>query len=157
MRIRKQISPWSSKMFISLTVIVFITYGGLMLLAKTLDGEPLTFSYSLVFSCILQPLIFASIFTNASRKMTLFVNDFHNIESFANKLNESILNKGVAERNSANNVATYAATGWFYKLFNNWDGSETIFVKWGDEVMIQGSSRIVSQIEDSLTWNAAFK
>jgi hypothetical protein len=102
-------------------------------------------------------LIFAGIFTNASRKMTLFVNGFHTIESFADKLNKSILDKGVAERSSTDTVATYAATGWFYKLFNNWDGSETVTVKWGDEVIIEGSSRIVSQIEDSLTWNAAFK
>jgi hypothetical protein len=50
MRIRKEISPWNSKMFICITLIVFIIYGGLMLLAKTLDGEPLTLSYSIVFS-----------------------------------------------------------------------------------------------------------
>jgi hypothetical protein len=41
-------------------------------------------------------------------------------------------------------------------LFNYWGGSETITVQWGDEVVIEGSSRIVSQVEDSLTWNAAF-
>lgn len=41
MRIRKEISPWNGKMFIRITLIVFVIYNGLMLLAKTLDGDAL--------------------------------------------------------------------------------------------------------------------
>lgn len=89
--------------------------------------------------------------------MTLFINDFQNIDSFEDKLNTSILNKGMSTNQRGDNIAHYVATGWFYKLFNNWDGTETVRVKWGNEVVIEGSSRIVSQVEDSLTWNRVFK
>jgi hypothetical protein len=158
MRIRKEISPWNGKMFIRITLIVFVIYNGLMLLAKTLDGDALfSLSYTWLFNCIIQPLVFASIFTNASRKMTLFINDFQNIDSFEDKLNTNILNKGMSANQGDDNTAHYVATGWFYKLFNHWDRTETVSVKWGNEVVIKGSSRIVSQVEDSLTWNKAFK
>jgi hypothetical protein len=158
MRIRKEISPWNFKVFIRLTLIVFVIYNGLMLLAKMLDGDSLfSLSFTWIFNCIIQPLVFASIFTNASRKMTLFINDFQNIASFDDKLNTNILSKGMNAHERSDTISNYVATGWFYKLFNYWDGAETVSVKWGSQVVIEGSSRIVSQIEDSLTWNAAFK
>ena len=145
-------------MFIRLTLIVFVIYNGLMLLARTLDGDALfSLSYTWIFNCIIQPLVFASIFTNASRKMTLFINDFQNIDSFEDKLNTSILNKETRANQRDDNTTHYAATGLFFSLFNNWDGTETVSVKWGNEVVIEGSSRIVSQVEDSLTWNKVFK
>jgi hypothetical protein len=158
MRIRKQISPWNVKMFLPIALFVFLLFNALILFLNYLDAKPLlSFSFNWIFSGLVNPFLIASIFTNTFRRTTLFINDYQNIEAFADKLKKSILDKGVAERSSTDTVATYAATGWFYKLFNNWDGSETVTVKWGDEVIIQGSSRIVSQIEDSLTWNAAFK
>jgi hypothetical protein len=158
MRVRKEVSPWNVKMFIRLTLIVFVIYNGLMLLAKMLDGDSLfSLSYTWIFNCIIQPLVFASIFTNASRKMTLFINDFQNIDSFEDKLNTNILSKGMNARERADTTSRYVATGWFYKLFNHWDETETVSVKWGNEVVIEGSSRIISQVEDSLTWNPTFK
>jgi len=91
MRIRKEIAPLNSKMFIHIALIVFVIYSGLMLVAKALDGDPLfTISYSWIFSCLIQPVIIGYVFSNASRKLTLFVNDYQNIESFKDKLNQQV-------------------------------------------------------------------
>jgi hypothetical protein len=158
MRIRKEIAPLNSKMFIYIALMVFLIYSGLMLVAKALDGDPLfTISYSWIFSCLIQPVVIGYVFSNASRKLTLFVNDYQNIESFKDKLNQQVLNKGVRADVITDTQSRFVATGWFYRLFNYWNGVETVTVQWGDEVIVSGSSRIVSQVEDSLTWNPAFR
>lgn len=158
MRIRKEIAPFNSKMFTYITLIAFVIFSGLMMAMKALDGVPLfSISYSWVFSCIIQPLILGYVYSNASRRLILYVNDYQHIDSFKEKLNQNILNKGVLAERITETESRFVATGWFYKLFNRWNGSETITVQWGDEVVIAGSSRIVSQVEDSLTWNPAFK
>jgi len=158
MRIRKEIAPLNSKMFSYIALIVFVLYSSLMLVAKALDGDPLfAISYSWIFSCLIQPVIIGYVFSNASRKLTLFVNDYQNIESFKDKLTQHFLNKGVRADQISETQSRFVATGWFYRLFNYWNGVETVSVHWGNEVVIEGSSRIVSQVEDSLTWNAAFK
>ncbi len=147
MRIRKEISNWNSKMFILIAFVVFIIFNAIILLLNYLGGKDvLAFSYSWILSGFIQPLLLAAIFTNASKKMTLVINDFQAIDSFKDKLNTSILNKGVEVQESADSNIRYAATGWFYKLFNYWDGFETVTVKWGNEVVIEGSSRLVSQV-----------
>ncbi|MCE7862221.1 MAG: hypothetical protein DYG99_01635 [Bacteroidetes bacterium CHB5] len=158
MRIRRETAPLNWKMFVRITLIVFIIFSGLMMVAKALDDEPLfSISYSWVFSCILQPLILGYVYSSASRRLILYVNDYQHIDSFKEKLNQNILNKGVQAERITETESQFVATGWFYKLFNRWNGNETITVQWGDEVVITGSSRIVSQVEDSLTWNPAFK
>lgn len=158
MRIRKEVAPPNSRMFMGIALIVFVVYSILILLAKVLDGEPLfTISYTWVFTCLIQPLILGYVFSNASRKLTLFVNDYQNIDSFKDRLNQHVLNKGVRADLITETRSLFVATGWFYQLFNHWRGVETVTIDWGDEIVIAGSSRIVSQIEDSLIWNPAFK
>ncbi|MBX2913701.1 MAG: hypothetical protein KF856_00380 [Cyclobacteriaceae bacterium] len=105
----------------------------------------------------LQPVLLASVFSFTSRKILLFINDYQNIESFKDKLNQQVLNKGVRADVITDTQSRFVATGWFYRLFNYWGGAETVTVQWGDEVIVSGSSRIVSQVEDSLTWNPAFR
>jgi len=156
MRIRKEISPWNGKVFIRLALILFVILNGFILLVNALNGQSLLGSqYNWVLG-LLQPVLLASVFTYHTRKISLFVNDYQNIDSFRAKLDKNILSQGTIADLSADISSRYVAASWFYKLFNYWGGSETITVQWGDEVVIEGSSRIVSQVEDSLTWNAAF-
>lgn len=157
MRIRKEISSWDGKMFFRLTLILFIILNGLLIFINTMSGQPLFGSqYNWVLG-LLQPILLASVFTATTRKISLFVNDYQNIESFEDKLNKNILSQGTSADQTTENTTRYVATNWFYKLFNYWGGVETVTVTWGNEIVLEGSSRIISQIEDSLTWNAVFK
>lgn len=157
MRIRKEISPWNGKMFIRLALILFFILNGFIVLLNTLNGQALFGSqYNWVLG-LLQPILLASVFTYHGRKISLFINDHQNIESFEDKLNKNILSQGTTADQTTENTTRYVATSWFYKLFNYWAGVETVTVRWGSEVVIEGSSRIISQVEDSLTWSIAFK
>ena len=158
MRIRKEVSPRNVKMFMRIALFTSFFFCVIVLLFNFLEHKPLfAFSYHWIFIVLFYPLILASVYSSASRKITLYINDHQNIDSFRTKLTKTILSKNVEESNSVNNVSLFAAKGWFYRLFNNWDRSETVSVKWENEVVIEGSARIVSQIEDSLTWNTAFR
>ncbi len=157
MRIRKEISPWNGKMFIRLALILLLILNGFIVLLKVLNGQSLFDSqYNWVLG-LMQPILLASIFTYQTRKATLFVNDYQNIDSFNDKLNKSILSQGTNADHITDTSSRYVSTEWFYKLFNYWGGVETVTVQWGKEVVIEGSSRIVTQVEDSLTWNSSFK
>lgn len=156
MRIRKEISPWSGKMFIRLALILFVLLNAVIILLNLSTGKSSFESYNWVLG-LMQPVLLASVFTYHSRKTSLFVNDYQNIDAFGDKLNKNILSQGTTAEQSNETSSHYTATGWFYKLFNHWGGVETVFVQWGDEIVITGSSRIVSQVQDSLTWNTAFK
>lgn len=157
MRIRKEISPWNSKMFIRLALILLFIINGFIVLLKVLNGQSLFDSqYNWVLG-LMQPILLSSIFTYHARKATLFVNDHQNIDSFNDKLNKSILSQGTNADLATDTISRYVSTGWFYTLFNYWGNTETVTVQWGKEVVIEGSSRIVTQVEDSLTWNSSFK
>jgi hypothetical protein len=122
-----------------------------------MSGQPFFGSqYNWVLG-LLQPILLASVFTATTRKISLFVNDYQNIESFEDKLNKNILSQGTSVDQTTKNTSRYVATSWFYKLFNYWGGVETVTVTWGNEIVLEGSSRIISQVEDSLTWNAMFR
>lgn len=159
MRIRKEIGPWNFKLFFKIALISFAILNGFIVLLNFLDGQSLfQYSSSNWMFGLFQPIMLAVIFTNASRRMFLFVNDFQNLESFEEKLNTAILSHGTKiDSSTKSTTSRYVATNWFYRLFNFWGGLETVRVHWGDEIVIEGSQRIVSQIEDSLTWNATFK
>lgn len=157
MRIRKEISPWNSKMFIRSALILFVILNGFIVLLNALSGQSLFGSqYNWVLG-LMQPILLASVFTYTSRKICLYVNDYQNIDSFREKLDQNILSQGTTADQTTVNTSRYVGTGWFYKLFNYWGGVEAVTVTWGNEIVLEGSSRIISQVEDSLTWNAAFK
>lgn len=156
MRIRKEISPWDGKMFFRLVLILVVILNGLIVLIHWLNGQPLLGSqYNWVLG-LLQPILLASVFTYHGRKISLFINDFQNIDSFREKLDKNIMSQGTSAHLTSDTSSHYVATGWFYRLFHYWGGVETVKVHWGSEVVIEGSSRIISQVEDSLAWNAAF-
>jgi len=157
MRIRKEISSWDGKLFIRSALILFVILNGFMVLLNALTGQSLFGSqYNWVLG-LMQPILIASVFTYTSRKICLYVNDYQNIESFEDKLNKNILSQGTSVDQTTKNTTRYVAKSWFYKLFNYWGGVETVTVRWGNEIVLEGSSRIISQIEDSLTWNTVFK
>ncbi|MBX2895547.1 MAG: hypothetical protein KF763_08890 [Cyclobacteriaceae bacterium] len=158
MRIRKEIAPLQFKIFIRSVLLLLLALNGFIVLLNFLSGKALL-EYSLSNWVLggLQPILLASVFTYTGRKVLLFVNDYQNIESFKDKLNQQILNKGVRADVTTDTQSRFVATGWFYKLFNYWNGVETVTVQWGNEIIVSGSSRIVSQVEDSLTWNPDFR
>jgi hypothetical protein len=157
MRIRKEISSWDGKLFIRSALILFVILNGFMVLLNAFSGQSVFGSqYNWVLG-LMQPVLLASVFTYTSRKICLHVNDYQNIDSFREKLNQNILIQGMNTDHSTETSNRYVANSWFYKLFNFWGGVETVTVTWGNEIVIEGSSRIISQIEDSLTWNASFK
>jgi len=157
MRIRKEISSWDGKLLIRSALILFVILNGFMVLLNALSGQSLFGSqYNWVLG-LMQPILLASVFTYTSRKICLYVNDYQNIDSFREKLDQNILSQGTTADQTTENNSRYVGTGWFYKLFHYWGGVETVTVTWGNEIVLEGSSRIISQVEDSLTWNAAFK
>lgn len=156
MRIRRKIEPWNSTLFIRFTLVLFVSFNMLIFLINGLIYKSIFESYNWVMG-VMQPVLLASIFTYHSRKISLFINDHQMIDSFIEKLNKNVLSQGTCVNEVTQNTTRYGSTGWFYRLFNYWGGVETVTVQWGDEVLIEGSQRLVGQIEDSLTWNPQFK
>ncbi len=103
------------------------------------------------------PLLLSSITATASRNSTITLGDFETIPDFRKKL-LSIATDGFAIIKDEPEITMLKPKSWFYKTFYSWTGSENISIRWTDEeVIIHGSQRKVSSIEDSLTWNKIFK
>lgn len=160
MRIRKDISPWNFKVFFIMLGVLLFIYNIFYLLAGYFDGENFFSNQGAVLSWVLMglinPLIMSSLITSSFRTTQLYINDYQQIPDFATKLDKKIQ----AENMTLIETGTrhvYRPNNWFYKLFNSWSGSENVVVTWGDEVLISGSLRKVSAVEDVLTWNADFR
>jgi hypothetical protein len=103
------------------------------------------------------PLILSAISATGFRSSTITISDFQSIPEFREKL-LSIALKGYRITQDYPTKTMLTPTSWFYKIFNAWSGTENVSIKWSDhEVIIHGSQRKVSQLEDILTWNNLFK
>ncbi|MBX2899040.1 MAG: hypothetical protein KF775_05305 [Cyclobacteriaceae bacterium] len=158
MRIRKEVANWNIKLFIKTTLILLVVLNGLLFFINYLSGRP-PFEYFMVSWVVafLQPVLLASVFAYNARKVLLFVNDYQPIDSFREKLNTVILGNGTQIESADATQTTYIATGWFYRLFSLWGRTEVVRVQWGNQVVVEGQGRLISQIEDSLTWNKMFR
>lgn len=112
MRIRKEIASWNGKRFIRIALVLFVLLNAVIVLLQLLTGRPLFDSYNWVLG-VMQPVLLASIFTYSSREATLFINDYQNIESFQDKLNKSITEKGMARQSSTGSLAYFAPARGF--------------------------------------------
>ena len=158
MRIRKEISPFNTRLFMQAVAILLVLLNGLILVLNLLSGRSfLEYTASNWTLGLLQPVLLASVFAYHARKVTIFINDYQSIESFTEKLNKVLLDNGVKPERTTNNTTSYIPTGWLYRLFNYWSRTEVVQVYWGDEMIVEGSARLVTQVEDSLTWNAMFR
>jgi hypothetical protein len=103
------------------------------------------------------PLILSAITTTGFRSSTITIVDSQSIPEFRKKLLLFAL-KGYKITLDQPTKTFLTPTTWFFKIFKAWSGSENIWIQWSDqEVIIHGSQRKVSQIEDTLIWNNQFK
>jgi len=158
MRIRKEISKWSFKTFAILATILLIIFNLFTLVTaymdKALNDVNLTHFWVMSVS---YPILLASILTTGFRTGSLYINDFSRITDFQSKLKAKILLESMVIESESENQTHYRPTHWFTKLFNSWSGAEKLSVQWGEEVIIRGSLKRVSNLEDILTWNKDFK
>ncbi len=115
------------------------------------------FLYRWLTMGVFYPLLLSAITTTSSRSLTITLDDFQTIPDFRKKL-LSIATDGFAIIKDEPTLTELKPTSWFYKTLYFWTRSENVTIRWtDDEVVIDGSQRKVSTIEDSLTWNKMFK
>lgn len=158
MRLRKEISKWSVKTFLKLAGILLVIFFGFYLITAWIDGalNDMNLQYILFF-CVCYPALLASILTNGFRTGTLYVNDYQSIPDFQKKLKLKILHENMTIESETAEQTVYKPGKGFFSLFNAWKGSEKITATWGEEIVLSGSLRKVSALEDILTWNKDFK
>jgi len=158
MRIRKEISKWSFKTFMKLAIILLLIFNAFTLLSAYLDNSisDMNQTHYWVMS-VSYPILLATILTNGFRSGALFINDFNKIPDFQTKLKNKILKENMAVEVENENQITFKPTHWFTKLFQDWSGSEKLSVHFGEEVVLRGSLKRISNLEDILTWNKDFK
>lgn len=160
MRLRKEISKWSFKTFLKWFGGLFIFFNVFYVLAGYVDNKEFFnnthFLYNWLLMGLFYPLLLSSITTTASRSLTITLGDFQNIPEFREKL-MSIAKQDFAIVKDEHNITELKPTSRFYRLIYMWTQSENISIHWGEEIVIHGSQRKVSAMEDSLTWNTMFK
>lgn len=161
MRLRKEISKWSFKTFLKWFGGTFLFLNVFFALAGYVDyKDPFhnrEFLYQWLTMGLFYPLLLSAITATASRSSTITLGDFQTITNFREKL-MSIATEGFAIVKDEPELTELKPASWFYKTFYSWTRSENITIRWGiEEVVIHGSQRKVSTLEDSLTWNKMFK
>jgi hypothetical protein len=158
MRIRKEITKWNVVMFLKVTAVILTLFNFFYLSAAYMDQSIADINpWNWLMMCILYPTLLSSILNNGFRKGILYINDYDTLADFSNKLKAKILAENMEiELNDAEQTI-YKPKNWFFKMFNAWQGSEKLTVSWGPEIIIEGSLKKISTIEDILTWNKDFK
>jgi hypothetical protein len=87
----------------------------------------------------------------------LYINDYETITDFREKLKLKILAENMELESDDSERTIYKPKNWLFKIFNAWQGSEKLSVGWGTEIVIEGSLKKITIIEDVLTWNKDFK
>jgi hypothetical protein len=106
---------------------------------------------------VIQPFFLSSILTLNFRTCTLYINDYHTITDFAQKLNSKIIKENMRVESDSEQKTVYYPETRFSKLFNHWRGAEKVTVTWGEELSVHGSGKKISDLEDFLMWNKDFK
>ncbi|MBX2966075.1 MAG: hypothetical protein KF845_08010 [Cyclobacteriaceae bacterium] len=158
MRIRKETSKWSVKTFLKIAVILLIIFNTFYLLTAWLDNalNQMNTNYILMF-CILYPVLLAAIGSTSYRTGTLYINDYEAVTDFRKLLEELIRKENMVIETETPDETLYRPVNRFFNLFNAWGGSEKLRASWKKEIVLSGSIRKISAIEDILTWNKTFK
>ena len=107
--------------------------------------------------CVLYPVLLSAILNNGFRQGILYINDHEAIADFNNKLKSKILAENMETESDDSARTIYKPKNWLYKIFNAWQGSEKLSVSWGTEIVIEGSLKKITTLEDILTSNKDFK
>ncbi|MBX2955535.1 MAG: hypothetical protein KF846_05235 [Cyclobacteriaceae bacterium] len=158
MRIRKEISKWSIKTFLKLAGLLLVIFNLFTLLAAYMDHSiwDVSLSFTLVAG-VFYPVLLASILTTGFRTGTLYINDYQAMVDFQEKLKSKIEKENMVIESEMDNHAVYRPRGGYYSLFNAWGGTEKLTATWDDEIVLSGSLRKVTVVEDVLTWNKEFR
>lgn len=158
MRIRKEISKWSIKTFLKLAGLLLVIFNLFTLLAAYMDHTVWDVSLNFtLFAGLFYPLMLASILTTSFRTATLYINDYQSMADFKEKLKSKIDKENMAIESETDGRTIYKPRDGYYSLFNAWSGTEKLTATWGDEIVLSGSLRKVTVLEDVLTWNKEFR
>jgi hypothetical protein len=158
MRIRKEITKWNIKMFAKVTFALLVLFNSFYLSAATMDQSIEDINpWNWLMMCVLYPILLSAILNNGFRKGILYINDYEAIIDFTSKLKAKILIENMEIESDDSRQTIYKPKNWFFRIFNSWQGSEKLIITWGDEIVIDGSLKKVTVLEDILTWNKDFK
>lgn len=157
MRIRKEISKWSVKTFLKVAGLLLVLFNLFIFLAAYIDHNITDLNRSFVWMAgLFYPLLLASIATTGFRTGTLYINDYQVIPDFKEKLKSKIEKENMVIDSETENQTLYKPRGGYFSLFNAWGGTEKLTATWGEEIVLSGSLRKVTALEDILTWNKDF-
>lgn len=158
MRIRKEISKWSVKTFLKVAGLLLVLFNLFIFLAAYIDHNITDLNRGFVWMAgLFYPLLLASIATTGFRTGTLYINDYQAIPDFKEKLKSKIEKENMIIESETENQTLYKPRGGYFSLFNAWGGTEKLTANWGEEIVLSGSLRKVTVLEDILTWNNEFK
>lgn len=157
MRIRKEISKWSVKTFLKVAGLLLVLFNLFIFLAAYIDHNITDLNRSFVWMAgLFYPLLLASIATTGFRTGNLHINDYQAIPDFKEKLKSKIEKENMIIESETENQTLYKPRGGYFSLFNAWGGTEKLTANWGEEIVLSGSLRKVTALEDILTWNKDF-
>lgn len=158
MRIRKEISKWSVKTFLKLAGILLVVFNLFIFLSAYMDHSITDVNQSFVWmSGVFYPLLLASIATTGFRTGTLYINDYQAIPDFKEKLKAKIKHENMTVVSDTTDQTVYKPGGGYFSLFKAWGGTEMLTATWREEIVLSGSLRKITVLEDILTWNKEFK
>lgn len=161
MQRKKETSPFSWKLFLLFFALFFMFYNGFYLLTIIIDKKPIE-NISLTTWIInggLMPGVLSLSLAYILRVTSLIIINYNAVPDFRVKLLKHLINqKGIRIETQTEHEIHFKPTAWYNKIVRSWLGTEDLHVIWRDqEVLIKGSARRVSIIEDILTWNQDFK
>jgi predicted permease len=160
MRIRKEVSTWSLKIFLILLISLLIIYNLFYLLAGYFQETEFfsnNYFWTWILLAIFNPLVLSMILTTVFRTSSLFITDYENIEGFQDKLKTIVLSRNLKIELELEKVVVFTPTNWFFKLFNAWFETEKLTIQWEREIIIHGPLKKISALEDALTFDTALK
>jgi hypothetical protein len=158
MRIRKEISKTNYQLLVKLIILftlIFNTVYFIMVYFFPGDDQP-NISFWVMYS-VIYPIILSSAFIQNFKTVTLFINDYHNVSNFQDKLKARIAKEDLVPEPVTDHETTYRPKTRMGRLFGKWAGSEGLTLRLGEEVTLHGPLKTVTNIEDTLTWNMDFK
>jgi hypothetical protein len=145
------------KTFLKVAGLLLVLFNLFIFLAAYIDHNITDLNRSFVWMAgLFYPLLLASIATTGFRTGNLYINDYQVIPDFKEKLKSKIEKENMVIDSETENQTLYKPRGGYFSLFNAWGGTEKLTATWGEEIVLSGSLRKVTALEDILTWNKDF-